>query len=189
MRYYRLMDELFEPEHRWFLNGLKVSDEDKISFWEFLTPSPIELATTESLTIKVREKGISLDFTFADFEIIIVNERTASLLRDEDCQLLPIEIDGINNGHSYFVVIILNSIDCLDEERSRFEKWEQGNPIRPDLAGNYKSIYKLFIDGTKIMNNEIFRLGKYDNVIVINDYLKNKFERAGISGIKFREVT
>lgn len=189
MKYYRLMDELNSPHGRWFLKSLNVVDENKISIWKFLSPAKVEIPLMEQLTMKIREQGKPLDFTFADFELIVVNERVASFFTDRECQLIPVEIEGLRNAHSYFVMVLLDSIDCLDEGRSHFEKWQLDDPIRPDLAGEYKSIYKLFVDSSRIKGSAIFRLGKYENVIIINEKLKKQFEENKISGVKFRDVT
>ena len=189
MKYYRLIDELNKPEDRWFLKSLNVVDENKISVWKFLTTTKLKLSNTDKLKMSVREGGRPLDFTFADFEVLVVNEKVAFLLSDEECQLMPVEIDNIKNGHTYFIAILLNSVECVDEGKSVFEKWQTDDPIRPDLAGEFKSLYKLFVDTDKIGNNAIFRLGKSDNIIIINENLKKQFELNGISGIKFKEVT
>jgi hypothetical protein len=166
-----------------------VVDENKISVWKFLSPAKVEVPDLEKLKISVREEGRALDFTFADFEVLVVNEKVAFFLNDEECQLIPVEIDGVNNKHSYFVAVLLNSVDCLDESRSNFEKWQADDPVRPDLAGEYKSIYKLFVDARKIGGNTIFRLGKSDNIIIVSEKFKKQFEKNAISGVRFRDVT
>lgn len=190
MKYYRLMDELNKPKDRWFLKSLNVVDENKISVWKFLSPAQVKLPNTDQLKISIRKEGNPLDFTFADFEVLVVNEKVAFFLSDVECQLIPVEVDSIKNKHVYFIVVLLNSVDCLDEGRSVFEKWQSDDPIRPDLAGNYKGIYKLFVDNNKIkQDNTIFRLGKSDNIIIINEKLKKQFESNGITGVKFKEIT
>lgn len=190
MKYYRLMDELMKPQDRWFLKSLNVVDENKVSVWKFISPAPLKIPDSEKLTISVRENGKPLDFTFADFEVLIVNEKVAFFLSDDECQLIPVQVDGIKTKHSYFIVVLLNAVDCLDESRALFEKWQHDDPIRPDLAGNYKGVYKLFVHTNKIQpGNTIFRLGKSENIIVINEKLKRQFESNGITGIKFKDIT
>ena len=76
----------------------------------------------------------------------------------------------------------------MDESKSVFEKWQADDPVRPDLAGQYKGIYKLYIDPNRVKQNTIFRLGKSDDIIIINENFKNHFEKSGITGIKFKEV-
>ena len=190
MRYFELVDELYIPKDRWFLKSLNVVDENKISVWEFLSPGKIEFPNLEKLTIGIREKGTPLDFTFADFGVMIVNEKVASFLNDRECQLLPVKIEGVKSLNSYFVAVLLNSVDCVDENRSNYEKWQVDDPIRPDKGGMYKSIYKLFIDSRKINNdNNIFRLEKYNVVTIINEKLKILFEKNDVKGVTFRDVT
>lgn len=184
------MDELNKPKDRWFLKSLNVVDDNKISVWKFISPAPLKIPDKEKITISVRKNGRPLDFTFADFEVLVVNEKVAFFLSDEECQLIPVKVDGIKTKQSYFIVVLLNSVDCLDETRALFEKWQPDDPIRPDLAGNYKGVYKLFLDANKIKTgNTIFRLGKSDNIIVINEKLKQQFESNGITGLKFIDIT
>jgi hypothetical protein len=189
MRYYRLMDELYNPEDRWFLRSLNVVEENKISVWKFLSSERVELSENEKLKIRIRAEGTPLDFTFADFEVLVVNDKVAAYLSDKECQLIPLEIDSIKNRHSYFVAVLLNKVDCVDESRSSFDKWPVDDPVRPDLAGEYKNIYKLFLDTSKIGNNSIFRLAKSDNIIIIDEKLKKLFEEDSITGVKFRDVS
>lgn len=189
MKYYRLENELYYPEDRWFLNGLNVVASNTVSVWEFVKAQKLMLPDGQVLKIKQREKGTPIDFTFADFDVIIVNEKVAFLLEDEECQLFPVEVEGVKLHHSYFVVILQKSIDCLDETRSEFEKWQPNNPIRPDKAGHYKIIYKMHVNPAKIDNTSIFRLNKYDVVVIVNEKLKNKLEKNGITGIKFKDVS
>jgi hypothetical protein len=191
MKYYRLIDNLHEPDDRWFLKSLNVVDENKISVWKFLSPAKLNFLHAEALKITVREKGKAIDFTFADFEVLIVNEEVAFFLNDDECQLLPVEVEGVKNGHLYFVAVLLNSVDCLDEARSLFQKWQSDDAIRPDLAGDYKSISKLVVDPANIDpdNNTIFRLKKSDNIIIVNEMLKKQLEENYISGIRFLDVT
>lgn len=188
MRYYRLNDDV-NLENRWFLKSLNLVDEKKISVWEFTKPAKIVLPENEEIEIGIREDGLPLDFTFADFSVLIINEKVAAILPEDECQLLPLKIKGVKNKHIYFIAIIQKSIDCLDEKRSVFEKWKDDDPIRPDLAGQYKGIYKLFVDSNKISKTKIFRLGKSTNMIIVNEDIKKACELNKISGITFQDVT
>ena len=190
MKYFRLLDEVSKPRNRWFLKSLNVVDENKISVWSFVSPMPVKLPNFEKLRVSVRKEGKPLDFTFADFEVLIVNDTVVSLLSEKDCQLIPVEVDNLHNDHTYFILVLLNTVDCLDENRSVFEKWQADDTTRPDLAGNYKGIYKLFVNATKItLHTSIFRLAKSDNVIIVNEELKKTFESNRITGVKFQEIS
>ncbi|MFM7858616.1 MAG: hypothetical protein ACKO96_43530, partial [Flammeovirgaceae bacterium] len=80
-----------------------------------------------------------LDFTFADFELLILNQKVSNLLLKNEVQSIPIKINGYTSEKPHFLTTILNGIDCVDEEKSVFDKWESGNDIRPDKAGHYKT--------------------------------------------------
>jgi len=188
MKYYRVLDELNEPKDRWFLKSINVVDKNVISAWEFSQPNQIELPTTEKIVISLRENGVPLDFTFADFDILIVNERVALLLSEDECQLIPIEVQGVVDSHLYFICVLLTCVDCLDESRSVYEKFTIDDPIRPDKAGQYKSIYKLFIDQQKVDKHRIFRLKNADSIIIANEELRRKFLNNGITGLQFKEI-
>jgi hypothetical protein len=77
---------------------------------------------------------------------------------------------------------------CLDEKRSIFQKFETNDEIRPDLAGDYKAVNPLFIDPDKV-NRSIFRLDKYDIVIIVSEHVKNKLEKVELSGLKFNLIS
>lgn len=83
---------------------------------------------------------------------------------------------------------ILNEVDCLDENFSEFDKFTIDDEVRPDLAGKYKSINKMVLKRDKIPKFGIFRLGKYSVAVIVNESIKNAFEKNGITGIKFRLI-
>jgi hypothetical protein len=37
----------------------------------------------------------------------------------------------------YFVMIIETQIDCIDEIRSELDRFQENDPVRSDLAGEY----------------------------------------------------
>ncbi|MBE2898413.1 hypothetical protein HPC37_06230 [Pasteurellaceae bacterium 20609_3] len=84
-------------------------------------------------------------------------------------------------------MVIHNEIDCVDEERSEFTKFEEDDPVRPDLAGEYDGFYKLKLDYSRI-NKELFRLGKFSIAIIISERLKKLLMENNITGIEFTEV-
>lgn len=120
----------------------------------------------------MREKGIPLDFTMADFELLIVNEKTTALFNTEDVQLFEVKIEKFYSKEKYFLMTTRNENDCVDEEKSIFDTWEINNPIWPDLAGQYKTFYKLAVRKELNTSCEIFRIKKYHSIIIINENLK-----------------
>ena len=188
MKYFRVLDQLSEPPNRWFLKSINIVEDKKISLWNFLMPFKIELPENVKLAINIRTKGEPLDFTFADFDVLIVNEKVALLFNEGECQLIPIKIDGISDSHEYYVCVILRCVECLDESRSVFDKFAIDDPVRPDKAGQYRGIYKLVIDHRKINDERIFRLKNAENIIIVNEELRREIEDSDITGIHFRDV-
>ena len=68
-----------------------------------------------------------------------------------------------------FLMIIETQIDCVDEERSDFDKYDFDDPVRPDLAGNYRSFFNLVVDPARIGPHHVFRLKKYLNLSKIGE--------------------
>jgi hypothetical protein len=185
-KYYRLLNELNAPNDRWFLG--KVNFDGEWDFWKYLSAGGAEVAHKD-LSVSVREWGRKLDFTFADFDLPIVNEKVAELMPQDDVQFLPVEIEGHVFFQKYFIMLIKNELDCVDETKSVFDRWEENNLIRPDKAGKYKTFYKLYVQSDKIGKQGIFRIKDYNTIIIMNDELKKKFDKLNISGVKFKEVS
>jgi hypothetical protein len=186
MNFYILEDNLYVPANRWFLGNIDLKEGE--SFWKYLIAGEVDIPL-KPLLIGVREEGIPLDFTMADFELPIVNEKVAGLLDSDEVQLIPVLIKKFEESQQYFLMVIRFRIACVDEEKSVFDKWEPGNSIRPDLAGNYKSIYKLVLNTEDIGKRNIFRLKKYNSFIIISEKLKNLFDKNKITGINYKKVT
>jgi hypothetical protein len=190
MKYFRILDNLDRPSNRWFLSSLNVVDDGRVSVWKFVTASATPpVVDTTLLTIGLRSRGTPIDFTFADFEVPIINEQVATLIPDEDAQLLPVQIAGHKANHHYFVAFLMKEVDCLDANNSIYELWDSDDAVRPDLAGEIKSIDKLIIDSTKVTDATIFRLYKSDNIVIANEIFKRHFENAGLTGLTFKPVT
>ena len=139
--------------------------------------------------MSVDRKGIELDYTETDaYSVPIVSKRLANLLSDysDDIQLIPATVEGIKKD--YHILNVKYKIECLDEKRSQFQKFEKDNEIRPDLEGHYEAVHLLLIDPCKVYRN-IFRIDKYDIVIIVSELVKNRLEKAKLSGLKFKLVS
>jgi hypothetical protein len=77
MHYYRIVNDLEAPG-RWFLGEVDFSKDGE--FWDYITAGEIPNPPA-GLTIKISQHGLPLEITMADFELIVVNERAASLFR------------------------------------------------------------------------------------------------------------
>jgi hypothetical protein len=182
MKYYRLLDNL---DDRWFLKAPDFKEGKSI--WDFVTIGQVsELPYIPKA--KIRDKGRRVNITFADFDLLIVDSLAKAIFHDTDVQFHPILVEDNNKSQDYSIMTIIHGFDCLNEELSSFDKYEQHDEIRPDLAGNYKTIYKMKIDPKKVGDCDIFRLSKYEVAIIVSEKLKNKLVKEKISGVKFREV-
>ena len=183
MKYFRLTDDLHD---RWFLRDLVLPESDSI--WRYLTTGKID-SVPYNLSIDATPDGDIVDFTFAEFDLIIVNEKCKQLFPSGEVDFFPILITGREtHGGQFYVMTIREGIDCLDENNSSFDFFLPDDPIRPDLAGEYRGIYNLKIDTHKTGEAEIFRMQKYEVAVIVNEKLKNRLRKNYISGIRFLEV-
>jgi hypothetical protein len=184
--FYRLQDELNKPEGRWFLGSINF--EGEWDFWRYVSAGEVDISSKE-LFVNIRDMGIPLDFTMADFELLIVNSKVANLVDKEEVQLIPLKVDGFKSEEVYYLMIVKNEFDCVDEEKSSFDKWEPNNSIRPDKAGQYKTFYKLVVKPESVTGKNIFRIKDYNGIIIISEDLKKKFEKGKVIGVKYKQVS
>lgn len=184
MNYYSISDDNYYP-NRWFLGDINVEDN-----WIFTYGKPImDLDKYGELIVEIDKAGVELDFTKTDaFSVPIISEALADQLLEYGSfiQLIPISI--MKSYNKYYVLVIKNRVDCIDELNSDFEKFEDGNEIRPDKTGEFEIINKLKIDKTKV-DKPIFRLAKYDIEIIIDETIKRKLVAANLKGLKFKLVS
>ena len=137
--------------------------------------------------IKYNPEELIKSFILIDFinpiKLILVS------FNEEEIQFIPIKINGNLIIDSYYLAVTKKGVDCVDESKSLFDKWKEDDSVRPDKAGEYKTIYKLMIDPEKIQGAHFFRIKKYDVAIIISEKLKHKMEEKHIKGIKFKKVS
>lgn len=186
MKYFQLIDRL--GIDRWFLGEIYTKDNAEVNVWDFLLGVSIEKYKNINLAIDVTHKGEMLDFTFAGFDIPIVNEKLLNIIHSE-VTALPVNIISKKKiEHSFYVILPNNQIDCIDENKSVFHRWEEGNDIRPDLAGQYSFFEKLIVDPEKLNGYNLIRIKNFNGQLIINEDLKKKFLLNKISGIKYKLV-
>ena len=110
---------------------------------------------------------------------------TISDLSKADVQRLPVQIP---NFDGYEVLNILRVVDCVDERRSEYIKWTEGDH-RADLAGEFRSVSRLFVDPVRIDRGaHIFRLARWLIGVVVSEPLMEAMKTVGCSGAVFSEV-
>lgn len=188
MDYYEILDELHVPNKRWFLGSVNFDGE--WNFWKYVSPGKVAVPQKE-LFVTTRRKGTPLDLTMADFQLLIVNEKVKNLISEENVQFIPVKLEAdTNSAINYYLMVVNKEIECLDESKSVFIKWLKDDPIRPDKAGKYKSFDKMVLNPLDIPEEvDIFRLKKYNVVLVISEKLKLLFEYNNVTGIQYEKIT
>lgn len=190
MKYYLLRQDLSLSE-KWVLGDVRHVDN-----WKFSDP-PVNFMEPGRYTLDVRFDGVEVDCSLAGYASVpVLSERARDSLIglpevDQPYQNVvfePVDIEGKQVSKNYFLMIIETQIDCVDEELSRFTKFSVDDPVRPDIAGQYRAFYNLAIDRSKVGGRHIFRIKKYLGAIVVSEDVKRRFEVAGVVGVVFESV-
>src|ERR1700704_2592661 len=127
MNYYKLYSQISFPD-RWFLGDINVDDN-----WVFTDGIGVDASQFKNLDIEIDQKGISLDYTVTNvYAVPIVSEKFSEWLYEysDEIQLIPVSIP--NTIENYFILVVKNKIECVDEALSNFLIFEKGNDVRPD---------------------------------------------------------
>ena len=203
-KYFRIDDDV-HLEGRWFLNGLYDAAGTHLDSRDFTygramnVGPPLHvsswndekiIAVVPPLRVSRRRDGYPLDFTFADGDMPVVTTRVGHILAslaEADIQRFPVQID--QEGSDFEIINVVSLIDCIDVERSEIQWFEEGNDVRPDLAGTPEMITKLIIDPNRVGDQcHVFRVEDWDVAVIVSDLVKKALEDAGVSGIRFRQV-
>ena len=188
MKFFRLVEDLNISE-RWHLGNLHNKENPKIDYWLYSKPY-IDQFPKGQLKIELRRNGMPLDFCFADYNTIIISKRFRDLLLTKYkglINMMPVEICA-NIDKNYFLMNIYHTVDCIDEEESLFKKYSKDDKARPDLAGQYKVVYKLVINPTKVQKKAIFRIKNYEVQIVVTQEFKKMVKDYNITGCTFQKL-
>ncbi len=147
--------------------------------------------------LEVREEGVSLDFSLAGYASVpVLSEKARDALLgvpdvDEpymNVVLEPVAVAGEQAHDRYYVMIVETQLDCVDESRSAFKKYEVHDPVRPDRAGEYSVFLNLVIDPAKVQGKHIFRIKKHLGALIVSEDVKLRLERAGLRGMLLEDV-
>jgi hypothetical protein len=128
----------------------------------------------EPLVASIIERGSGAELEFGAFELPIVGRKLGMELErrfGDQVQLLPIEIE--HTRELKFVLNALISLNCINEERSEFTKWEIGNDMRPDKVGQYRSISSLWISADRCNNKDFIRPWGWRVALIVSDVVVN----------------
>jgi hypothetical protein len=185
-KYYDLLDDTRFPG-RWQLASPLDDGGSEIDPWQFKKGTALELGCVPRFPLDI--SGSPLDFSWAAFSIPVVHERFTRLFKQlhvEGVQFIPTRVDG--QPEPWYILNALRIIRCIDDARSQEVQYWKPEDNRPDKLGEYRAVYGMRIDPTKVENARIFRPWGWRVALVISEDLKQALEAAGISGTRFVEV-
>lgn len=194
-QYYTLSIDLHDHE-AWHLGDIVRSDLLAGDNWRFVQPPIIPMDSSlrenagDPYKTKLKNSGKPMDYTIAGYAgVPIAKFKVTRCLKGIDgFTAFPVEIEGFGQKDLYHILHFWDVVDCFDEAKSQFEVIPKNDPIRPDLAGNYRSVTLLVIDPARAQGKHLFRLARQENRLIVSEEVKRRFENAGITGAIFESV-
>ncbi|WP_426804524.1 imm11 family protein [Stenotrophomonas sp. SrG] len=191
MNHYLIRADMTISE-RWVLG-----DINHINNWYLIEP-PVNFMEPGSYSLSVTHPGREVDYSLAGYASApVVSERLFSALRGlaevdepyENVVFEPVTIVGQETDHKYFLMIVETQVDCIDEARSEFVRFDDGDVARPDLAGQIRAFFKMTLDEDRTESRHVFRLKGYPSALIVSDEVKRRIEAAGAVGLSFERVS
>jgi len=189
-RYFEIIGDIY-VDGRWYLvnptdrNGAEIS-----AVLNQRAPAKVA-APVRLLHSDAAPRGHPLDYTRISGDCVpVINVRVAEILKrlaPGNLELIPAEVDGF--PEPYFVLNVLAERRCIDEEASaEVEKFtEEDREVFPDQVGEYRQVYGLKIDKSKVQGAKMFWTWGWV-ALIVDEEIKNAFEAARVTGVKFVEV-
>ena len=185
-RFYDLMDDR-RSHTRWHLGSPVDEQGQEIDPWQFKKGKVLELGCVPRFPLDIA--GSPLDYCWAAFTIPVVHERVVQLFRRmgvEEVQFMPARVEG--HTEPYFILNVLRIIRCIDDARCAEVRYWKPEDNRPEKLGEYRAVYGMRIDPTKVGDARIFRPWGWRVALVISEDLKQALEQEGITGTRFVEA-
>lgn len=187
-RYFELKDDMSSPG-RWLLRNPRDEQGKEVRTRQFMSGEPT--LHDGRLRVPVYHPGTPLDFTRVDTGAIpVVTEKVAHALTSvapDDVQLFPVEVES--RPEAYFLVNVTRLIKCIDDEASTEVLYWQPEDGYPDKVGQYRDVYGMRIDPSKVAGAKVFRPWGWRVALIVAKDVKQALERTGATGFDFREVT
>jgi len=144
-------------------------------------------ASWKPLLVELVDESPYLCGDFATLEtvlgVLVCNEKAITCLLpclNEEIEILPLTV--VNHSESYFIINILNVVDCLNEARSRI--------IRSVFSGRIIAIEEYDFFDAKINNALLFKVPQVVRKTVFStSAFKGIVQDNRLSGLEFRPVT
>ena len=129
------------------------------------------------------------DFHHGTGDEYYINDRFLNCLKtigEGNFQIFPVTV--LPEEKPYFILNILNVIDCVDRELSKYNLWTEEDD-RPDKLGKFRSFDKMILDRSKVPKGvHLFRVYGYQIVAVVRRELVEEFEKNKIKGFKLKPL-
>jgi hypothetical protein len=172
---------------QWFLDEPLTVAGEQIDSREF-TSGKLYEGSLPAL-VPVGNPGVELAFNLGAFDMPVVSSEIAdviSQLAPTDVQFFPVEIPGAQG--SYQILNAVCSLDCLDEERSEFTRWQPGDH-RSDRIGKYHMISTIRIDPERTGNHHVFRIKNWPIALLVSDAIKDALISIPRLGVLFETAS
>jgi hypothetical protein len=120
----------------------------------------------------------------------VVHAKVAAILgrlAPDDVQLLPVDV--ASQSEPYFIANVTRVVTCIDDEASEEVRYWKPEDGRPDKVGRYRAVSGMRIDPEKVGSARVFRTWGWTIALIVSEDVKEALEQAGITGVKFTEVT
>jgi hypothetical protein len=185
-QYYQLLDDRRSSD-RWHLGSPLNEDGEEIDPWQFKDGTVLELGCIPRFPVDL--PGRPLDFCWAAFSIPVAHERFVGLfhaLHVEGVQFIPARVEG--HEGPWYILNALQIIRCIDDARSAEVQYWKPEDDRADKLGEYRAVYGLRVDPTKVGTARIFRPWGWRVALIVSQDIKEAIEAAGLTGTHFVEV-
>jgi hypothetical protein len=189
MRYFELFDDVYSPG-RWALGDPAGETGGEVANpWMFRKGEPVHVEGR--LTIPLDRPGKPLDVSMAGVGVTpVVHARVASVLASlapDDVQLLPVKV--ASESEPYFLVNVTRTVRCIDDSASEEVRYWKPEDGRPEKVGKYRAVSGMRIDPAKVGGAKVFRTWGWSIALIVSEDIKEALEHAGVTGMKFEEVT
>ncbi|MCP3058851.1 hypothetical protein LXT21_08715 [Myxococcus sp. K38C18041901] len=186
-RYFRLAEHV--QAGNWYLGTpLDERGQEPDDLWEFTSGRPTK--THGRLTIPLQEAGKRRDFSLAGVSMTpVIHVRVATLfaeLAPGDVQLLPVDIAGC--ADEYVILVATRLVRCIDDAATEDVLYWKPEDDRPDMLGQYRSVFGMKLDPTRVGDAKVFRTWGWPVALIVSEDIKTALERAKVTGAEFEEV-
>ena len=184
---FQLLPDHIQYPDQWFLDDPMTTDGQAIDPREFTAGRPY--CGPAPAVARIGNPGRELAFNLGAFDMPVVSAAVAEIvwrLSPRDVQLFPIDIPGAVD--SYQILNAVCSLDCLDEERSEFTRWQAGDH-RSDLIGQYRMISRIRVDLSRTHNRDILRVLNFHIALLVSETIKDALVDIPNLGVLFDPVS